>query len=172
MKDLFIVAQVLRSHGRRGEVVLRPLTDHMETLMCADRVYLGQKADQPVAVESIRLHKANPLLKLEGINDMTSAQAMKGVEICLPLEKLLPLEKGEYFLHDLIGLTVMDHRGIRIGTVEGIMETGGPPVITGAASDGKQFMVPFASGTIQDVDLEKGTIRLIDLPGLVDENMA
>ena len=171
MKDLFIVARVLRSHGRRGEVVLRVLTDHMETLTCADRVYLGQNAARPVAVESIRLHKGNPLLKLEGINDMTSAQAMKGVEICLPLEELLPLEKGEYFLHDLIGLTVMDHLGKRIGTVEWILETGGPPVLMGTASDGKQFMVPFAPGTIQDVDLEKGSIRLINLPGLVDENM-
>ncbi len=102
---------------------------------------------------------------------MTSAQALKGVEICLPLEELLPLEKGEYFLHDLIGLTVMDHLGKRIGTVEWIVETGGPPVLMGTASDGKQFMVPFAPGTIQDVDLEKGSIRLINLPGLVDENM-
>jgi 16S rRNA processing protein RimM len=143
----------------------------METLTRADRVYLGQNADQPVAVESIRLHKGNPLLKLEGINDMDSAQAMKGVEICLPPEKLSPLEEGEYFLHDLIGLTVMDHLGKRVGTVEGIVETGGPPVITVAGSDGRRFMVPFASGTIEDVDLGKGTIRLINLPGLVDENM-
>lgn len=169
MKDLFTVAQVLRSHGRRGEVVLRPLTDHLETLTRASGVYLGHEATQPVPVEGIRLHKGNPLLKLEGVDDMDSAAALRGIEICLPGEELPPLEEGEYFLHDLVGLILLDHKGKRIGVVDNFMDTGGPPLLTGTRMDGKEFMVPFAPGTIDDVDLEKGTITLVDLPGLIGE---
>ena len=169
MKDLFTVAQVLRSHGRRGEVVLRPLTDHLETLTRASGVYLGHKAMNPVPVEGIRLHKGNPLLKLEGVDDMDSAAALKGIEICLPGEELTPLEEGEYFLHDLVGLILLDHKGERIGLVDNFMDTGGPPLLTGTRTDGKEFIIPFASGTIDEVDLEKGVIRLINLPGLIDD---
>jgi 16S rRNA processing protein RimM len=169
MKDLFIVAEILRPHGLRGEVVLRPVTDHIETLTCAERVYLGQEALTPVDVEGIRLHKGNPLLKLAGISDMDGALALKGQMICLPREELTPLQEGEYFLHDLVGLTVFDHHGNEVGPVERIMETGGPQVLTGPGPDGDEFMVPFSPGTIDDVDLEKGTITLVDLPGLVDE---
>ncbi len=169
MKDLFIVAEVLRAHGRRGDVVLRPLTDNLETLTGAARVYLGMEASKPVNVQNIRLHKGNPLLKLEGIDDMNGAIALKGIAICLPREELTPLKEDEYFLHDLVGLNLLDHLGNEVGPVEKIMETGGPPILTGPGPDGKEFMVPFAPGTIDEVDLEKGTIRLIDLPGLIGE---
>jgi 16S rRNA processing protein RimM len=169
MKDLFTVAQVLRPHGRRGEVVVRPLTDHIETLTDAATVYLGQKAIEPVPVESIRLHKGHPLLKLQGVDDIDGALALKGIEICLPGEELTPLDEGEYFLHDLVGLTLLDHKGELVGPVDNFVQTGGPPLLTGTRADGKEFMVPFASGTIDEVDLEGGTIRLVDLPGLIEE---
>jgi 16S rRNA processing protein RimM len=169
MKDLFIVAQVLRPHGRRGEVVLRPLTDNLDTLTGAVRVYLGLEASQAVDVESIRLHKGNPLLKLADINDMDGALTLKGQMVCLPREDLSPLEEGEYFLHDLVGLNVLDHLGREIGHVDGIVETGGPPLLTVPRLNGDGFMIPFASGTIHEVDLEKGTIRLVNLPGLIDD---
>ena len=147
MKDLFIVAEILRPHGLRGEVVLRPITDHLESLTGADRVYLGQEALTPIDVEGIRLHKGNPLLKLAGINDMDAAIALKGQMICLPREELIPLEEGEYFLHDLVGLTLLDHLGNEVGPVEKIVETGGPPILTGSRPEGGEFMAPFAPGT-------------------------
>jgi len=169
MKDLFVVAQVLRPHGRRGEVVLRPFTDHLDTLTGATKIYLGMEACQPVDVEGIRLHKGNPLLKLAGVHDIDGALTLKGQLICLPREELAPLEEGEYFLHDLVGLVVRDHLDREVGSVEGILETGGPPLLTGHRGNGVPFLLPFASGTIHEVDLEKGTITLVDLPGLIEE---
>jgi 16S rRNA processing protein RimM len=169
MIDLFIVAEVLRPHGLRGEVVLRPLTDHLDTLTSAARVYLGLKASEPVNVDGIRLHKDSPLIKLAGIDDRDAALALRGQTICLPKEDLTPLQDGEYFLHDLVGLTVLDHLGKEVGPVKRIVETGGPPIMTGAGPEGEEFMVPFAPGTVDKVDLEKGTIRLVDLPGLIGE---
>jgi 16S rRNA processing protein RimM len=89
--------------------------------------------------------------------------------LCLPREELLPLQEGEFFLHDLVGLTLLDHRGEVVGRVDRITETAGPPLLTGSKTNGEPFMVPFTLGTIQDVDLEKSTITLVDLPGLVDD---
>lgn len=169
MDDLYMIAEILRPHGRRGEVVLRLCTDHLSTLTGANRVFLGQLSGDPVRVLGVRMHKGAPLLKLDGIDDMDKAETLRGVAVCLPLGDLLPLREGEYFLHDLVGLILLDHNGIRIGRVDRILETGGPPVLSGDREDGKPFMVPFASGTIKDVDLAKGTILLVDLPGLIDD---
>ena len=97
------------------------------------------------------------------------AFALKGQMICVPREELIPLQEGEYFLHDLVGLILLDHLGNEVGPVEEIMETGGPPILTGPLPDGGEFMIPFAPGTIDEVDLNGGTIRIVDLPGLIDD---
>ena len=171
MKDLFIVAQVLRPHGRRGEVVLRPLTDHIQTITEAVRVYVGEDAATPVEVEGIRLHKGSPLLKLAGVDDMDAALALKGQVICMPREELAPLEEGEYFLHDLAGLTVLDHLGKKVGSVQGFVQTGGPVLMAVMTPEGKELLIPFSPGTVDEVELDKGTIRLVNLPGLIDEQI-
>jgi len=168
MKDLFIVAQILRPHGRRGEVVLRLHTDHLETVTGARQVYLGQESIEPVKVEGIRLHKDRPLLKLAGIDDMDAALALKGRMICRPKEDLEPLDDGEYFLHNLVGLTVLDHLGRKIGTMEAFVETGGPVLMAVPGLNGRELLIPFASGTVDEVNLEEGTITLVDLPGLIE----
>ena len=64
---------------------------------------------------------------------------------------------------------VLDSSRAEVGPVDGIVETGGPPLLEGKLGSGKQFLVPFSPGTIDEVDLEKGIIRLTDLPGLFDE---
>ena len=169
MPDLYIVAEILRPHGRRGEVIARLLTDHLDTLTGAAHVYLGLESETPITVLKIRLHKGNPLLKLEGIDDIDSALKLKGIEICLPREELAPLEEGEFFLYDMLGLTVVNGNGEKLGTVEGIMETGGPPLLAGKLPGGRDFLIPFTPGTIDEVDLDNGTITLTDLPGLIDK---
>ncbi len=172
MDDLFIIAEILRPHGRRGEVVLRPFTDHLSTLTSAKQVFLGQTPGEPVKVSGVRIHKGAPLLKLDGIDDMSRAESLRGMVVCLPAGDLSPLGEGEYFLHDLVGLTLLDHNGTEVGKVDRVLETGGPPVLAGNRVDGEPFMVPFAHGTIRDVNLDTGIIRLVDLPGLVDGDTA
>jgi 16S rRNA processing protein RimM len=169
MDDLYLIAEILRPHGRRGEVVLRLWTDHLPTLTNAERVYLGKDPREPVRVLGVRMHKGSPLLRLDGVDSIEKAQNLRGCPVYLPLKDLKPLEEGEFFLHDLVGLALLDHKGGKIGEVKGILETGGPPVLCGDRDGGAPFMVPFAPGTIEDVDMEKGTILLKDLPGLIDD---
>lgn len=169
MCDLYVIARILRPHGNRGEVAVRPLTDHLPTLTGAQRVYLGQTPGNPVRVLRARIHKGVPLMLLDGIATIDQAREIKGQELCLPREELLPLQENEFFLHDLIGLALLDHLGIKVGRVDRILETPGPPLLAGKRANGEPFIVPFANGTIDEVDLERGTMTLVDLPGLIDD---
>lgn len=168
MDDLFIVAQILRPHGRRGEVVVRPQTDHLPTLTRAKRVFIGLEPEGAFEVLGVRMHKGFPLVSLKGIDTMDKAQSLRGKVLCLPREELRPLAEGEFFLHDLEGLTLLDHDGEVVGKVRHVLETGGPPLLAGKGPSGKEFMVPFAPGTISEVDLAAGIIRLARLPGLLN----
>lgn len=172
MCDLYVIAEILRPHGNRGEVAVRSLTDHLPTLTEAARVYLGRSPGKPVRVLNVRMHKGIPLMLLDGVSDIDKAQKIKGQVLCLPREELLPLQEGEFFLHDLIGLTLLDHRGETVGRVDRIIETAGPPLLAGEKKNGEPFMVPFTHGTIEKVDLGEGTIRLMNLPGLIDGDTA
>ncbi len=165
--DLYIVARILRPHGRKGEVRLGPQTDHLDILLGSKRVFLGLDEEIPVQVEKIRMHKNTPLMKIAGIDDITSAETLRGKDVCLPRAELAPLADGEYFLHDLVGLKVMDHEGTLIGNVEWIMETGGAPVLVGEGESG-EFLIPFSPDAVGEVDLEKGLLRLNHLPGLLE----
>ncbi len=166
-QDLFIIAVILRPHGLKGEVRLRPETDHLETLMGAKRVFLGLRGSRPVKVERTRLYRETPFMKIEGVDDVENAEKLRNVEVCLPVNELAPLKEGEYFLHDLVGLSVFDHEGTPLGMIEEIMDTGGSPVLV-CRGDRGEFLIPFSPDAVGEVDLERGILNLLDLPGLLD----
>jgi len=169
-QELIIVATVIRPHGRYGDVRLRLETVHPDILMKSSRVYLGTDAEAPAEVEKIRMHKGAPLLKLSGIDSIDAANILKGKAVCLPKEDLAPLQSGEYFLHDLVGLNVFDHKGDEIGKTRWIMETGATPVLVVTARDGEEILIPFSPDAVDDVSLEENRLTLADLPGLLEIN--
>jgi 16S rRNA processing protein RimM len=167
--DLFAVGRVVRPQGRRGELRVRPLTDHLPTLLQAKEVWLGPATEggaaSPVEVEGARLHQGRiPVLKLSGIDDMDGAEALRGRELCLPRGQLQPLAKDEYFIHDLVGLAVLGPAGEKLGRVTSVMETSGHPNLVVEGSKG-ELLVPFAAATVGEVDLAGGTVRLLPFPG-------
>ena len=116
------------------------------------------------------MHKGAGLLKLAGIDSIDAAKALRGKVICLPKDELPPLESGEFFLHDLVGLDVVDHNGDEIGSTEWILETGGTPVLIVTTPDGEEIMIPFSPDAVGEVSLEENRITLADLPGLLETN--
>jgi 16S rRNA processing protein RimM len=169
-QELIIVATVLRPHRRHGEVRRQRQTDHPDTLLNSTRIYIGNEPGEPAAVEGIRMHKGAGLLKLAGIDSIDAAKALRGKVICLPKHELSPVESGEFFLHDLVGLDVVDHNGDEIGSTEWILETGGTPVLIVTTPDGEEIMIPFSPDAVGEVSLEENRITLADLPGLLETN--
>lgn len=173
--EFFPIAQIVRPHGRRGDVRLRLLTDHPETLTAAKKIYLCRDPDdtvevKPLDVGSVRKHQGAFLMKLDGVDDITGAQVLRGWYVCLPEEDLLPLADGEFFLHDLIDLEVRDHLGNSVGRTDQIMETGGTPVLVVHGAEGEEILIPFSPESVRDVDLEQKLLILMHLPGLLKIN--
>lgn len=106
MKKKFLeIGKIVTTHGVMGEVKVYPWCDTPAFLTGFSTLYF-HKGKDPVSVQQARVHKNMVLLKLQGIDTVEAAGAAQ--QILYADRADMPLEKGEYFIQDLIGLTVVD----------------------------------------------------------------
>ena len=160
-----VIGQVTKPHGVRGEVRAMPQTDLPERFTWLEQVYLGEEAEQPVAVVSARLHKGFVLLKLVGYNDREAAEGLRGVALCIPVSEAVPLSEGEYYLRDLLGLTVLTDTGEVLGTIADVIETGANNVFVVRGE--RELLIPDIPDVVLDIDFDKGQVTIQPMPGLL-----
>src|ERR1019366_8525103 len=119
------------------------------------------------AIESVRIHAGRALVKFAGIDAPEDVRPLQNWTVEVPLTDARPLEADEYFLHDLVGLTLVDAEGRVRGVVAGT-EEGGGGVLLNVERDGHPFDVPFAAGIVTEIDLAAKR-ALVDLPVGLDD---
>lgn len=165
------VGLVVGAHGLRGELTIKLLTDDPHRFGRLERVFIGLEDTEPVpwSLEGYRLHKGRALLRLEGCDDRATAEALRGYLVQVPREEAIPLEEGEYFEHQILGLAVWTRAGERLGIVEEIIFTGANDVyvVRDSALDRREILIPAIEDVVLEVDLAAGRL-VVDLPqGLV-----
>ncbi|MBK8985860.1 MAG: 16S rRNA processing protein RimM [Chloroflexi bacterium] len=156
----------MKPHGVRGEVRVLPHTDLPERFTWLETVYLGQNNPRPVAVEAARLHQNLVLLKLAGYDDRDAADSLRGMWLQVPESEAIPLEEGEYFLYQLIGLAVFSDEGEHLGELTQVLETGANNVFV-VTKEKQEILLPDIEDVIVDIDFDNGRITAHLLPGLL-----
>ena len=158
---------LFRSHGVRGELVLECWADSPEFVAGVKHLYFdGGKTD--AGVVSSRVHKGRLLLKLQGVDTVEQGDALRGKVLYLNREDVR-LEEGQVFLQDLIGLKAIDGTtGREYGVLQEVLPTGANDVYRIVDGAGREFLFPAVKHMIQGVDLEKGIIALLPIPGIFD----
>lgn len=164
-----VIAEVIRPHGNRGELIVRAQTDvpgRMENLKDAN-AQLIDGSDVTIEIVGARPHKDNWILKLAGVDSIDGAQHFRGADLWVPLANRGRLTEGDFFRSDLIGCSVFDTTsGDRVGVVKGWQQYGGPPLME-VSANGREVLIPFVS-SFCEVDLRQQTIRLEVPDGLLD----
>jgi 16S rRNA processing protein RimM len=141
------------------------LTDFPDRFARTEQVLLGS-SPTTFRLERHRLHRGRLILKLEGIEDRSSAEKLRGAQLEVPVEDATPLPAGEYYWHQVVGLVVEDTRGHPIGTVREILRTGGNDVYV--VWDGaREVLLPAIKDVVRTIDLERGLMVVDPLPGLI-----
>jgi 16S rRNA processing protein RimM len=161
-----LIGEVMKPHGVRGEVRVMPHTDVPERFTWLEIVYLGEKNPQPVAVETVRLHQNLVLLKLVGYDDRDAADSLRGQWLQVPMEEAIPLEEGEYYLFQLIGLAVYSDEGEHLGELTQVLETGANNVFVVSGGE-RDILLPDTDEVIVEIDFENGRLTAHLLPGLL-----
>src|SRR5574344_470104 len=113
--DRVTIGKVGAVHGIHGELRIIPLTDFIERFETMTEVMVG---DELLHIESCRYHKQDVLMKFREYPVREDAMRLTGRLLTVDRSEAAPLEDGEFYTFDIIGLTVYDVEGTELGTVE------------------------------------------------------
>ena len=159
----FEIGIITKAQGIRGEFRVFPTTDdptRFEKLI-GDEIFIGEKNFK---LKNARVQKNFVILKLEEINDRNEAEKLINARIFIPREKSLPLDEGEFFVRDLIGLRAENENGEPLGELTRVLHTGANDVYVISPAQGDSFMVPAIKIVVREVNLseKKIVLRLLD----------
>lgn len=170
MEDFFKVGIITSTHGVRGEVKVYPTTDDMRRFKRLKEVILDTGKEQlPMEIESVKFFKQFVILKFKGIDNINDVEKYRKSELLVTRQNAVRLAKDEYFIADLMGLTVKNEDGEDIGVIRDVMETGANDVYVIDLNDGRELLLPAIKQCVLTVDVEAGFMKIHILEGLLDE---
>ena len=168
MEDLLKVGVITTTHGVRGEVKVYPTTDEPERFLDLEYVLLDTgKELRRLDIKNVRFFKNLVILKFDGIDNINDIEKYKGRDLWIPREEAQELDEDEYYIADLLGMKVLLEDGSEFGTLKNVMETGANDVYIVDRADGEEILLPAIHDCVLDVDVEKNTMTVHLMKGLV-----
>lgn len=141
------LAVVIGAHGVTGEVRLKVFAEDL----AAHKAFNGGA----LTLKSLRPGNNGAIARFAEIADRNAAEAMRGTELTVPRAALPPLEDGEYYHVDLLGLPAVSSEGEALGKVVAIDNYGAGDVLEIERESGKRFMVPMRPEAVPEWDAER-----------------
>ena len=168
MEDLLKVGVITTTHGVRGEVKVFPTTDDVERFLELEYVLLDTGRElRRLDIKNVRFFKNLVILKFDGIDNINDIEKYKGKDLWIPREEAQELGEDEYYIADLQGLNVVLEDGTEFGTLCDVMETGANDVYIIDSNEHGEVLLPAIKECILDVDLEKNTMTVHLMKGLL-----
>jgi 16S rRNA processing protein RimM len=159
------LGQIGAAHGVLGEVRLRSFTADPGAI--ADYGPLETEDGRVIEIESLRPAKDHFVARLSGVADRIAAERLANIKLFVPRDRLPePEEANEFYHADLVGLTVLDRSGQKLGAVVAVHNFGAGDLIeVRLDASVKTELVPFDEIHVPTVDIAAGKI-VIDPPAL------
>ena len=170
MEKYLEAGKIVNSHGVNGYVRIESWCDNPKILASLRRMYIKNRAGEMVEMKVMvaSVHKGMGLVKFEGINSIDDALLYKNHTVYADRDDI-PLEKGNHFIADLIGLDVLDaENGQVYGKLREVINRGASDIYVIATPDGGEAMMPAVAEFVKDIDPDKG-IFITPIPGIFSE---
>jgi len=185
-----VLAHLLRPQGRKGELLAELSTDFPERFESQTRVFLaapgfnGRQAEARSAKVvgfwlPVGKNQGRVVLQFAGIDTISAAETIAGLDVLVPREERLPLEDESVYISELIGCTLYDGPKL-VGVVEDVQfamtADGGrrlddaAPLLAVTSPEGDEILVPFAKAFLVKVDTEAKRIEMALPEGLIEVN--
>ncbi len=168
---LIPVGRIARPHGIRGAIKIQAYGETLASMQPGDGFYLRSRSAPGMAaltIGSIRGQGRQWVIEFVGVSDRESAGKLTGEEVFVPEDFIAPLEAGEYYHYQLIGLNVETPEGAKLGVLRSILETGSSDIYV-VESEGREILVPAIEDVICEVDLENNRMVVDPPEGLIDD---
>ncbi len=160
------VGRISAPQGLRGEVKVEVLSDFPQRFEPGASVWMDGR---PVRIERSRWPGRGLVLKLEGIDDRTAAEVLRGRGLQAP--PFEDLGEGTYYRDDLIGFKVVDPENHTLGILADIFPTGSNDVYVVRSSAG-ELLLPATDDVVREIDLGQRRMVVEVIEGLEWEKRA
>jgi 16S rRNA processing protein RimM len=156
-----LLGVIIGAQGLRGEVRVKTFTETPERLAAYGTLRARDGRVFDIAhVRTLRPDIA--VASIEGVDDRTSADSLKGIELFVSRDVLPVPEEGEFYHADLVGLRAEDAEGRLIGEVRAIHNFGAGDVIEIVRADGGNLFLPFSRETVPTIEPESGRLVVVE----------
>ncbi len=168
MDKYFEIGQIVNTNGLKGFVKVKPFTDDIKEFETFETIYVQKKTELiECKIESVRYAKNMVLLKLKGIDDIDSAEALRNLYIKVSREQLPELQENSYYIVDLLECEVVTVEGEILGKMDDVFNTGSNDIYVVKNEKGKQILLPAIKEVIKNVDIPNRKITVKLMEGLI-----
>ena len=164
---MYLIGIILKPQGIKGEIKIKPVSPDPDRFYDLEHVFINSVEVQKYIVEKIRVSGEFVFLKFDGVNSRNEAEELRGKEILVMQDQLIDLEKNEYFVHDLIGCSVIDQNGNLVGEIVDIMQQSSNDIYVIKDSQAREHLIPAISDVIKQVDIAGKKIFIHVMEGLL-----
>ncbi len=158
---LILVAQVGGSFGVRGEVRITTFTAEPMTLL-EYRTLLRADGSAGLTLTTARPDKKGVVARAAEVATKEDADALRGLKLFIPRDRLPPPEEDEFYLADLIGLEARDATDTVIGTVRAVQNFGADDMLEiTPAGGGQTWYLPFTREAVPEIHSAEGWLRAL-----------
>ena len=148
-----VIGKAGAPHGVKGEMKIIPMTDFPERFEGMTHCYIGDKFVE---------------ITVKGISSRTEAAALTGALVSVDRSEAVPLKEGEYYMADILGLSVWDIDGHPLGTVTDILRTGSNDVyVVSLPGRREDILVPALKKVVLEISVEEGKM-VVSMPEVVE----
>jgi 16S rRNA processing protein RimM len=159
-----VVGHVTKAHGIRGEVAVEVRSDNPDRFVDGASLFTHDGLSR--TIERAHAHGARMLVKFEGVEDRSAAEALRGQELVVPESWLPELGEGEYWPFQLEGCVVETESGRSLGSITEVIPNPANDLWVATDDAGEETLVPALRAVIIDVDIAGKRVLVRDVPGL------
>jgi 16S rRNA processing protein RimM len=160
-----VVGKLRRPHGVKGEMLMEVLTDFPERLQPGSVLFVGDE-HLPLSIRSRRTHHYGLLISFEGYDNPEDVGVFRNHYVYVSAVDRPPLPDGEYYHHQLLGLSVVSDTGEVLGQLTEILVTGANDVYLIKSESSPDLLLPAIDSVILEIDLDEEKMLVHLLPGL------
>lgn len=171
MKKMYNVGKIVNTQGIKGEVRVISKTDFPEERYKKGStlaLFQGGKQVTELTVASHRKHKNFDILSFENHPNINDVEKYRDGILKVSEERLTELPENEYYLHQIVGLTVQDEEKNTIGKISEVMSPGANDVWVIQRSKKKDLLIPYIEEIVLKIDLENQLVTIHMMEGLDD----
>lgn len=160
-ENRIVIGKAGAPQGIHGDIRVIPLTDFPERFEELDYVYAD---DERLDITSVKYHKQFVLLRFKQYDVRETVAALTGKLLMIDKKDAMPLDEGEYYTFDIIGLEVFDLENNSLGHITEVLKTGSNDVyVASKKGEAKQLMIPALKAVVKEINIAEGKM-VVDMP--------